>query len=103
MYLEQIVDIVFDLSPGFLERGFICIKGRGLELLILSHFSQIRIETKLFQFHMICKNGGRKGVRENPLYICHCSELRSWIQLFPEPVFFVIFREHLIYQFFQIL
>ena len=41
MYLEQNVDIVFDLStgadPGFLERGFICIKGRGLALLILSH------------------------------------------------------------------
>ena len=26
-------------DPGFLERGFICIKGWGFVLLILSHFS----------------------------------------------------------------
>ena len=26
-------------DPGFLERGFICIKVWGLALLILSHFS----------------------------------------------------------------
>ena len=26
-------------DPGFLERGFMCIKGWGFALLILSHFS----------------------------------------------------------------
>ena len=30
---------VTGVNPEFLERGFICIKGWGFALLILSHFS----------------------------------------------------------------
>ena len=66
----------------FLERGFICIKGWGFALLILSHFFlnipwkwnnlvSLRpnyelkyfglIETKLFHFHRIFKNRGQGG------------------------------------------
>ena len=37
-------------------------KGVGFALLILSHFSYIfLIETKLFHFHRIFKNGGQGG------------------------------------------
>ena len=33
-------------DPGFLERGFICIKVLGFALLILSHFSEISHEER---------------------------------------------------------
>ena len=35
----QGVELYTGADPGFLERGSICIKGWGLALLILSHFS----------------------------------------------------------------
>ena len=89
-------------DPGFLERGFICIKVWGLTLLILSHFflnipwkwnnlvslrpkyfifigylkTMVLTETKLFHFHMIFENGGQGGGFEwtplNPFSIRHC-------------------------------
>ena len=62
--------LITGADPRFLERGFICIKGWGFALLILSHFSYIShdikqfglIETKLFHFLGYLKMGGRKGV-----------------------------------------
>ena len=54
-------------DPGFLERGFICIKVWEFALLILSHFPYIShgneiifclTESKIFHFHRIFKNGG---------------------------------------------
>ena len=59
----------------FMERGFICIKVWGFDLLILSHFLKYPMkmkqfglpETKLFHFHMIFKKRGRKGVQASPL------------------------------------
>ena len=52
-------------DPGFLERGFIYIKGWGLALLIVSHFSEI----SYFIFIGYKKTGGGgagRGVRANP-------------------------------------
>ena len=37
-------------DPGFLDRGFVCIKVWGLALLILSHFSKISHENEIFWF-----------------------------------------------------
>ena len=42
-------------DPGFLERGFICIR-EGVALLIWSHIFEYLSETKLFHFHRIFKN-----------------------------------------------
>ena len=69
---------LFRGDPQFLEREFLCINVWGFPLLILSHFSQISHEneiiwsheTKLFHFHRIFKKW--RGVRVNPIWICHC-------------------------------
>ena len=67
-------------GPGFLERGFICIKGWGsfcwFHLIFLSHGNEIIWsrptyfnETKLFHFHRVFKKrGGGQGlwVRAKP-------------------------------------
>ena len=55
--LTVIFVYITGVDPGFLERGFICIKVWGLALLILSHFHS---ETKLFHFHRIFKNRGQE-------------------------------------------
>ena len=44
-------------------KGVHMYKGVGFVLLILSNFL---IETKLFQFHRIFKNGGQKGEFDRP-------------------------------------
>ena len=53
-------------DPGFLEKGFIYVKLWG------DRFADL-IETQLFHFHRIFNNGegGRDGVRANPLWIHH--------------------------------
>ena len=38
-------------NPGFLERGFVCIKVWGFTLLILSHFSEISHENEINWSH----------------------------------------------------
>ena len=54
-------------DPGFLERGFTCIKVWGSLWWFISFLLNIPwkwsnlVWTKLFHFHRICKNGGRGG------------------------------------------
>ena len=38
-------------DPGFLERGFLCIKVWGFALLILSHLAQISHENEIIWSH----------------------------------------------------
>ena len=44
--IEKNVDWGTGADPGFLERGFICIKVWGLALLIFSHFSLYPMKMK---------------------------------------------------------
>ena len=62
--------------PGFVERGFICIKVWGFALLILSHFflnipwkwnNLVSLRPNNFIFIGYLKTGVERGVRANPL------------------------------------
>ena len=43
--------ILFRADPGFLERGFICLKEWGFVLLIVSHFSEMSHENEIIWSH----------------------------------------------------
>ena len=61
--------LVAGADPGFLKRGFICLKMRGVRfadfILFFKYLMEMNLfgltETKLFHFHRIFKNGGRGG------------------------------------------
>ena len=52
-------------DPGFQKRGYICIKGRGFALLILSRFSKISHGNEII-FIGYLKRGTGKGFEWNP-------------------------------------
>ena len=82
------------MGPGFLERGFICIKVWGFALMIrfdfISFFSNtpwkwnnlVSPRPNYFIFIGFMKTGRGKGVRANPLnplWIRHCTgTLQEW-------------------------
>ena len=66
--IEAFVCIKDRADSGFLERGYICIKGWVFTLLILSQFSLIVSVTVSYGYF---KTGGREGVQAKPLWIYH--------------------------------
>ena len=70
-------------DPGFLERGFLCIKVWGSRCGFYLIFIKYPTETKLFQFHRIFKNG-RHGVgfeRPPPLNSLWIRSLMCWLNV----------------------
>ena len=72
-FLKNIKHNVPGANPGFLERAFICIRGRGRFADFSLIFPKFGLtETKLFHFHRILKTwggggGGQRGGSGEPL------------------------------------